>query len=41
MSTPAIVLMVVALTLVWGGFAASLTFAVLRSRADRRLPRDT
>lgn len=42
MSTPAIVTMVVALTLVWGGFVASIGYAVLRSRATRAVPgRDT
>ncbi|MFA9445300.1 MetS family NSS transporter small subunit [Egicoccus sp. AB-alg6-2] len=42
MSTGAVVLMVLALLLVWGGFAASITFAVMRSRGRRALGgRDT
>lgn len=42
MSTPAVVMMVVALVLVWGGLAASVAFAVSRSRARRAAPgRDT
>lgn len=42
MSTPAIVMMIIALTLVWGGFLASLVFAALRSRGVRAIPgRDT
>lgn len=42
MSTPAMVMMVVALVLVWGGFVASLGYAVVRSRATRAVPgRDT
>lgn len=42
MSPAAVVLMVVALTLVWGGLAASVVFAALRSRGAKPLPgRDT
>ncbi|HSK24646.1 MAG TPA: methionine/alanine import family NSS transporter small subunit [Egicoccus sp.] len=42
MSTSAIVMMVIALTLVWGGFVASLVFAALRSRGSQAVPgRDT
>jgi hypothetical protein len=41
MSTAALVTMLVALLLVWGGFAAALGVAVVRSRrrrADERAP---
>lgn len=42
MSTAATVMMVIALTLVWGGFVASLVFATLRSRGSQAVPgRDT
>lgn len=42
MTTAAVVLMVVALTLVWGGFIASLVFAAVRSRGKVPTPgRDT
>lgn len=42
MSTSGIVMMVVALTLVWGGFVVSLVFAAVRSRGSRPRPgRDT
>jgi hypothetical protein len=35
MSTPALVTMLVALLLVWGGFAAALGVAIVRSRRCR------
>ncbi|MBS3940325.1 MAG: methionine/alanine import family NSS transporter small subunit [Actinobacteria bacterium] len=42
MSTAAIVTMVIALTVVWGGFAVSLGYAVVRSRGTSAVPgRDT
>ncbi|MFA9428763.1 methionine/alanine import family NSS transporter small subunit [Egicoccus sp. AB-alg2] len=41
MSTSAVVLMVIALVLVWGGLVASLSFAVVRSRRSAPPVRDT
>jgi hypothetical protein len=35
-STPALVTMIVALVLVWGGLALAIAVAVSRTRADRR-----
>lgn len=35
MSTPAIVTMILALLLVWGGLAAAITLAVVRTRQQR------
>jgi hypothetical protein len=35
-STPALVTMIVALVLVWGGFALAVAVAVSRTRAGRR-----
>jgi hypothetical protein len=35
MSTPALVTMVIALLLVWGGFAAAIGVAVVRTRRRR------
>jgi hypothetical protein len=39
MSTPAIVTMILAMLLVWGGLAAAIGIAVVRTRAERRLGR--
>jgi hypothetical protein len=35
MSTPAVVTMILALLLVWGGLAAAITLAVVRTRQQR------
>jgi hypothetical protein len=35
-STPALITMIVALVLIWGGFALAIAVAVSRTRADRR-----